>query len=185
MIFPDYDRINFKNKDEGNKPNNNNNSIKKPKSKEYQIKVSIKKSINKVDIAIEKTRNEIIKDMKIQKDTFEERKREKLRKRNITVNSSYMRIMRHNLMLMEIERLVDDNMTDMLKAVDDLSISYNQEILGAIENGFPDIASALREDLEVEIENLKLLYEEERLNQTEIIRKKYKRHIKKRSYITE
>jgi hypothetical protein len=42
---------------------------------------------------------------------------------------------------------------------------------------YGDVIKGLREDMEVEVENLRLLYEEERLNGVDKIKEKYSKYI--------
>ena len=76
-------------------------------------------------------------------------------------------------MLKEIEEFVKKNMDEMYKSIDELKANFEDEIKEAEENGFPDIANGLKEDLEAEIDNLKDQYEEKQRRETEKIRRKY------------
>lgn len=80
-----------------------------------------------------------------------------------------------NLMLKEIEEYVEKNMNEMYKALDELKESFNIEIRDAEENGYPEIAKGLHEDMQVELENLKDQYEEQRRIETNKIRSKYQK----------
>ena len=80
-----------------------------------------------------------------------------------------------NLMLKEIEEYVEKNMNEMYKALDELKESFETEIKEADENGYPEIANGLREDMELELENMKDQYEEQRRVETDKIRAKYQK----------
>ena len=80
-----------------------------------------------------------------------------------------------NLMLKEIEEYIERNMNEMYKALDELKESFNVEIRDAEENGYPEIAKGLYEDMQVELENLKDQYEEQRRIETDKIRAKYQK----------
>ena len=80
-----------------------------------------------------------------------------------------------NQMLKEIEEYVEKNMNEMYKALDELKESFNIEIRDAEENGYPEIAKGLYEDMQVELENLKDQYEEQRRIETDKIRSKYQK----------
>ena len=81
----------------------------------------------------------------------------------------------HNLMLKEIEEYVEQNMNEMYKALDELRESFNVEIRDAEDNGYPEIAKGLYDDMQVELENLKDQYEEQRRIETDKIREKYQK----------
>jgi len=79
----------------------------------------------------------------------------------------------NNPMLREIEDYVQKNMNEMYQALEELKASFQEEINEAEENGFSDIAEGLKEDLQVELDNLKDQYEEQRRAETEKIKAKY------------
>ena len=56
-------------------------------------------------------------------------------------------------MLREIEDYVQKNMNEMYQAVEELKVSFQEEINEAEENGFDSIAEGLKEDLQVELVN--------------------------------
>ena len=76
-------------------------------------------------------------------------------------------------MLREIEDYVQKNMNEMYQALEELKASFQEEINEAEENGFSDIADGLKQDLQVELDNLKDQYEEQRRTETEKIKAKY------------
>ena len=76
-------------------------------------------------------------------------------------------------MLREIEDYVQKNMNEMYQALEELKASFQEEINEAEENGFDDIANGLKEDLQVELDNLKDQYEEQRRAEKEKIKAKY------------
>lgn len=78
-----------------------------------------------------------------------------------------------NPMLQEIEEYVQKNMNEMYVAFEELKSSFEDEIKEAEDNGFPEIAEGLKEDLKNELENLKDQYEEQRRIETEKIKSKY------------
>lgn len=78
-------------------------------------------------------------------------------------------------LLKEIEEYVEKNMKEMYNAIEELKQSYEGEINEALESGFDQIADSLRDDLKFEEENLKTQYEEERIKQIELIRRKHKK----------
>ena len=80
-----------------------------------------------------------------------------------------------NQMLKEIKEYVEKNMNEMYKALDELKESFNIEIRDAKENGYPEIAKGLYEDMQVELENLKDQYEEQRRIEIDKIRSKYQK----------
>ena len=79
-------------------------------------------------------------------------------------------------MLREIEDYVQKNMNEINQALEELKASFQEEINEAEENGFDDIANGLKEDLQVELDNLKDQYEEqaraEKKNKSKICQKK-------------
>ena len=79
----------------------------------------------------------------------------------------------NNPMLREIEDYVQKNMNEMYQALEELKASFQEEINEAEENGFSDIADGLKQDLQVELDNLKDQYEEQRITETEKIKAKY------------
>ena len=89
------------------------------------------------------------------------------------MNPGLKNLIGNNPMLREIEEFVQKNMDEMYKSFEELKASFQEEINEAEENGFPDIAAGLKEDLENELENLKDQYEEQRRVETEKIKKKY------------
>ena len=88
-------------------------------------------------------------------------------------NTPTKNLIGNNPMLREIEDYVQKNMNDMYQALEELKASFQEEINDAEENGFQDIADGLKEDLQVELDNLKDQYEEQRKVETEKIKAKY------------
>jgi hypothetical protein len=88
-------------------------------------------------------------------------------------NTPTKNLIGNNPMLREIEDYVQKNMDEMYKAFEELKASFQEEINEAEENGFTDIAEGLKEDLKVELDNLKDQYEEQRRVETEKIKAKY------------
>ena len=88
-------------------------------------------------------------------------------------NTPTKNLIGNNPMLREIEDYVQKNMNEMYQALEELKASFQEEINEAEENGFDDIASGLKEDLQVELDNLKVQYEEQRRAETEKIKAKY------------
>ena len=88
-------------------------------------------------------------------------------------NTPTKNIIGNNPMLREIEDYVQKNMNEMYQALEELKASFQEEISEAEENGFQDIADGLKEDLQVELDNLKDQYEEQRKVETEKIKAKY------------
>jgi hypothetical protein len=88
-------------------------------------------------------------------------------------------------MLKEIENYIENNMKDMYKALEELKISFEEEIANVdgknikynyflfLEEQFPLVVKGLKEDMVFELENLKELYEEQRRTEVEKIRVKY------------
>lgn len=88
------------------------------------------------------------------------------------------------IMMKEIEDFIEKNMNEMHKALDELRISFEDEIEGvngiyyfikSIEEVYPDVVRLLKEDMEMELENLKEQYEEQRRETVEKIKKKYEK----------
>ena len=88
-------------------------------------------------------------------------------------NTPTKNLIGNNPMLREIEDYVQKNMNEMYQALEELKASFQEEINEAEENGFDDIANGLKEDLQVELDNLKDQYEEQRRAETEKIKAKY------------
>ena len=88
-------------------------------------------------------------------------------------NTPTKNLIGNNPMLREIEDYVQKNMNEMYQALEELKASFQEEINEAEENGFDDIAEGLKEDLQVELDNLKVQYEEQRRAETEKIKAKY------------
>ena len=88
-------------------------------------------------------------------------------------NTPTKNLIGNNPMLREIEDYVQKNMNEMYQALEELKASFQEEINEAEENGFDDIANGLKEDLQVELDNLKDQYEEQRRVETEKIKLKY------------
>ena len=98
---------------------------------------------------------------------------EKDTKSNSNNNTPTKNVIGNNPMLREIEDYVQKNMNEMYQALEELKASFQEEINEAEENGFSDIANGLKEDLQVELDNLKDQYEEQRRIETEKIKDKY------------
>ena len=88
-------------------------------------------------------------------------------------NTPTKNLIGNNPMLREIEDYVQKNMNEMYQALEELKASFQEEINEAEENGFSDIADGLKQDLQVELDNLKDQYEEQRRTETEKIKAKY------------
>jgi hypothetical protein len=88
-------------------------------------------------------------------------------------NTPTKNLIGNNPMLREIEDYVQKNMNEMYQALEELKASFQEEINEAEENGFDDIANGLKEDLQVELDNLKDQYEEQRRTEKEKIKAKY------------
>ena len=114
---------------------------------------------------------EEIENYKKQNNNEEENKEEK----NIEIKKRKNSI-KQNQMLKEIEEYVQKNMDEMYKSLEEIKASFEDEIKEAEENGYPDIAQGLKEDLEAELENMKDQYEEQRRVETDKIREKYKKN---------
>ena len=69
----------------------------------------------------------------------------------------------------------DKNAIDTLAKINNSLEDVETEIKEADENGYPEIANGLKEDMEVELENLKDQYEEQRRVETDKIRAKYQK----------
>ena len=98
---------------------------------------------------------------------------EKNEKPSSNNNTPTKNLIGNNPMLREIEDYVQKNMNEMYQALEELKASFQEEINEAEENGFDDIANGLKEDLQVELDNLKDQYEEQRRAETEKIKAKY------------
>ena len=98
---------------------------------------------------------------------------EKIKKSNSNNITPTKNLIGNNPMLREIEDYVQKNMDEMYQALGELKASFQEEINEAEENGFSDIAEGLKEDLQVELDNLKDQYEEQRRAETEKIKAKY------------
>ena len=98
---------------------------------------------------------------------------EKNEKPNSNTNTPTKNLIGNNPMLREIEDYVQKNMNEMYQALEELKASFQDEITEAEESGFEDIANGLKEDLQVELDNLKDQYEEQRRAETEKIKAKY------------
>ena len=81
----------------------------------------------------------------------------------------------HTAMLKEIEEFVDKNLKEMNAALEEIKTSYSAEIQDANDNGFPDIAESLEEDMKGELENLTAQFEEQRAKEVEAIKEKYRK----------
>ena len=92
---------------------------------------------------------------------------------NSNNNTPTKNLIGNNPMLREIEDYVQKNMNEMYQAFEELKASFQEEINEAEENGFSDIADGLKQDLQVELDNLKDQYEEQRRTETEKIKAKY------------
>ncbi len=77
------------------------------------------------------------------------------------------------IMMKEIEDFIEKNMAEMHKALDELRISFEDEIKSVDEEVFADVVKGLKEDMVVELENLKEQYEEQRREGVEKIKSKY------------
>ena len=96
-----------------------------------------------------------------------------LNNNNSNNNTPTKNLIGNNPMLREIEDYVQKNMNEMYQALEELKASFQEEINEAEENGFSDIADGLKQDLQVELDNLKDQYEEQRRTETEKIKAKY------------
>lgn len=77
------------------------------------------------------------------------------------------------IMMNEIEEFIEKNINDMHKALDELKISFEDEINNLDEKVYGVLVSGLREDMYHDLENLKEQYEEERRKGVEKIKNKY------------
>lgn len=186
-LFPNYDRKKFINLTLFNDTKSFKNSSK-PKSllkiNDLNFKSQIERDLNRLKRNIKQFNYCITKNIIQQSIKFEEKKREKQSEKKtilfdyqlnykIANNELHKRLLLYSLMLNEIQEYVGKNMNEMYKALDELKQSYEQEIKEVEESGYPGVSSGLKEDLNVELDNLKLLYEEQRIKQTEIIRERY------------
>ena len=83
----------------------------------------------------------------------------------------------------EIDDFIEKNMNEMNKGIEELRVSYEDEIncidgniinvYTLIEDVFPDVVRGMKEDMEVELENLKEQYDEHRNEGVEKIKSKY------------
>ena len=80
-------------------------------------------------------------------------------------------------MLREIEDYVQKNMNEINQALEELKASFQEEINEAEENCLDDIANGLKEDLRVELDNLKDQYEEQARAEKKIKAKYAKRNV--------
>jgi len=78
------------------------------------------------------------------------------------------------IMQKEIDIFVNKSIKEMNDAIDELRMSYLEDIKEVDETVFPDLVNELKNDMESEIEILRERYEELRMNETEKIRSKYK-----------
>lgn len=93
-----------------------------------------------------------------------------------------------SMMLRDIEEFIEKNMKEMHMALDELRLSFEEEIQDVdgkssailrkfyfyfLEEVFPDVVNGLREDMKVELENLREQYEDQRRLEVEKIRHKY------------
>lgn len=192
-LFSNYDRKKFMNLTKFNNRRSLNsdhfsNASAKAKANDTSVELEILKDLNKLERNIALINDTISKDIVLQIANYEDKKRtirKRLNKKTLLAGSQYIsnftddnemqrrRISYNNLMVNEIEEYIERNMNEMYKALDELKESYEKEINEAEESGYPGISNGLKEDLEVELDNLKLLYEEQRIKQTESIREKY------------
>ena len=81
-----------------------------------------------------------------------------------------------NLMLTEIEKFVEKNMNEMYKSIDEIKISYENEIKEAMEKNQTKKIGILKRDLQGEIESLTLQFEEQRDKVIDNIMQKYSKY---------
>jgi len=77
------------------------------------------------------------------------------------------------LMQKEIDDFVNKSIKEMNDAIDELRLSYMEDLKEVDENVFPDLVMELKSDMEHEIEILQEKYEELRIKETDKIRAKY------------
>jgi hypothetical protein len=88
-------------------------------------------------------------------------------------------------MMKEIEDYIDKNMNEMHKALEELRVSIEDELKGLgncflcydylnlDQDVFADVIKAMKEDMEIELSNLRDQYEESRRDGVEKIKAKY------------
>ena len=79
-------------------------------------------------------------------------------------------------MLTEIEKFVEKNMNEMYKSIDEIKISYENEIKEAMEKNQTKKIGILKRDLQGEIESLTLQFEEQRDKVIDNIMQKYSKY---------
>jgi hypothetical protein len=75
----------------------------------------------------------------------------------------------------EIDDCIQFNINEMNKALDELKKSFEDEIQALDETLFADVIQGLKDDMNEELENLQILYEEQRRVEIEKIRNKYRK----------
>jgi hypothetical protein len=75
----------------------------------------------------------------------------------------------------EIDDCIQFNIDEMNKALDELKKSFEDEIQALDETLFADVIQGLKDDMSEELENLQILYEEQRRVEIEKIRNKYRK----------
>jgi hypothetical protein len=89
-----------------------------------------------------------------------------------------------SMMLRDIEEYIEKNMREMHMALDELKLSFEEEIsyvdgnlsklvIYFIESVFPDVVNGLRDDMKIELDNMREQYEDQRRVEIEKIRNKY------------
>jgi len=73
----------------------------------------------------------------------------------------------------EIEMYIKKNIEEMYNSIEELKDSLSKEAKSMEENGFPNVARKLYDEIDTEIECLKEQYEELRINGIEKIKIKY------------
>ena len=167
----------------------NNEEIKKEKENNKEIQEDKNSDTNSISTPSSNDEESISNNQNIIKSTEDELKilelsglnmnqpnkiiEEKNEKPNSNTNTPTKNLIGNNPMLREIEDYVQKNMNEMYQALEELKASFQDEITEAEESGFEDIANGLKEDLQVELDNLKDQYEEQRRAETEKIKAKY------------
>jgi hypothetical protein len=78
-----------------------------------------------------------------------------------------------NVMNRDVDEYIQKDIQEMTKALNELRLSFEEEIETLDEELFKDVVSGLKEDMRNELENLKEQYEEHRREEIEKIRRKY------------
>lgn len=200
-LFPGYDKIKFTSTktlsrlttEESVNSNNSKQFLKQELTEKANIKIKeVEKCLSKIDGKIS---TEIVHQMEI----FEKRKREKVLKyqgelgiKAMTTDSnekivipyeegccegSISRVRAGSVgrspMMKEIEEYIEKYMKEMFREIEEIKSSYEGKIKNAKKNYLLDIEESLKEDMNEEIENLKIQYEEQRDRKIDLIKGKH------------